>query len=231
MSENFLKEGHIRKLPNGQYRVLSKKNKNLGTYPSKSQAEKRLQQVEYFKHKDQAAADSVNYVIDLTQADEFSYSAIMRCLRKQCDKEQIIYFLKVFKKYFDTAVKEKLQKPERVALQKSVLKLSKLYHVKLSKEIVKNAAISELGESNLVGKYLADIIKFTLNKLPLEKRSFILNKIKDKIYHLNEQEIASKQMPMTASIGQAITFVKHILFNHDAVYTREVLNSIVRNLS
>lgn len=34
-----------------QYRVLSEKtHRNLGTYPSKKQAQARLKQVEFFKH-------------------------------------------------------------------------------------------------------------------------------------------------------------------------------------
>jgi len=33
-----------------QYTVYSKKGKRMGTYPSKKQAKKRLQQIEYFKH-------------------------------------------------------------------------------------------------------------------------------------------------------------------------------------
>lgn len=33
------------------YKVLSEKGKNLGTATSKKAAKKRLQQVEYFKHK------------------------------------------------------------------------------------------------------------------------------------------------------------------------------------
>jgi len=39
----------IRKVKGG-YRLLSKKGKNLGTYPSKAGAEKRERQVQYFKH-------------------------------------------------------------------------------------------------------------------------------------------------------------------------------------
>jgi hypothetical protein len=49
----FLKEARIRKLPNGQYRVLSEKGKNLGTYDSFIGARNRLRQVEYFKHRDE----------------------------------------------------------------------------------------------------------------------------------------------------------------------------------
>jgi hypothetical protein len=33
-----------------EYRLYSKKGKNLGTYPTKSGAEKREKQVNYFKH-------------------------------------------------------------------------------------------------------------------------------------------------------------------------------------
>lgn len=33
------------------YKILSKKGKNLGTASSKKDAQKRLQQIEYFKHK------------------------------------------------------------------------------------------------------------------------------------------------------------------------------------
>lgn len=41
----------IRKTKEG-YRVLSEKGKNLGgPYKSKAEAQKRLRQVEYFKHK------------------------------------------------------------------------------------------------------------------------------------------------------------------------------------
>jgi cytidylate kinase len=40
----------IRKVQGG-YRLLSKKGKNLGTYPSKAGAEKRERQVQYFKHE------------------------------------------------------------------------------------------------------------------------------------------------------------------------------------
>jgi predicted kinase len=42
-------EETIRKVQGG-YRLLSKKGKNLGTYPSKAGAEKRERQVQYFKH-------------------------------------------------------------------------------------------------------------------------------------------------------------------------------------
>lgn len=40
----------IRKQSNGKYQVVSEKGKNLGKDMSKGQAQKRLAQVEWFKH-------------------------------------------------------------------------------------------------------------------------------------------------------------------------------------
>ena len=45
----LVKKAKIRKLPNGKYRVLSEKGKNMGTYDSREGAKKRLRAVEYFK--------------------------------------------------------------------------------------------------------------------------------------------------------------------------------------
>lgn len=149
----------IRKLPNGDYRVLSEKGKNLGTFDSKEKASSRLKQVEFFKHKDSHSADSKEK-IDLTKMEDFSLSAAMRQLRQNGTKEQARTFLKIFKGFFDKAIKNKSQKPDQIALQKTFTKFNKLHPVKLDKELVKDAAISELGNPILVGKYLADIIIF-----------------------------------------------------------------------
>ena len=40
----------IRKVKEG-YRVLSESGRNMGTYATKEEAEKRLKQIEYFKHR------------------------------------------------------------------------------------------------------------------------------------------------------------------------------------
>lgn len=51
MNGSASKVSTIRKVPGkNKWRVLSKKGKNLGEYGSKEKAEKRLQQVEMFKH-------------------------------------------------------------------------------------------------------------------------------------------------------------------------------------
>ncbi len=40
----------IRKVKEG-YRVLSENGRNMGTYKTEEEAKKRLQQIEFFKHK------------------------------------------------------------------------------------------------------------------------------------------------------------------------------------
>jgi len=226
--QDLVKLAKIKKLPNGKYRVLSEKGKNLGTTNTKTEAVKRLKQVEYFKHKDENAAE--DKAIDLTKINDFSFSAIMREMRQHASKEQVHLFLTIFKKEFDKAVRAKLQKPERVALQNSIIKFNKKHPVKLKKKLVKNAAIAELGDPVLVGKYLADIIRFILNKIPLEKRHKALESLRRKFYSLNADEISQKKLPPTSAIGQSITLVKHVLFNQNSDYIREVLKNIVSNL-
>lgn len=226
---NLIKIAYIKKMPNGKYRVFSEKGKNLGTYNSRDAAKKRLRQIEYFKHIDKSNADD-SEIIDLTDMDDFSYSACLRKIRQKCTKEQIREFLKLYKYQFDKAIKAKLQKPEKIALQNAIINFGKRYKIKLNQKLVKNAAVAELGDPVLVGRYMADIIKFTLNRISPERRPNALISLRNKIYNLNENEISMKNLPPSSSMGQAITFVKHVLFDHDANYIRNVINNIVSNL-
>lgn len=229
--QDLVKLAKIRKMPDGRYRVLSMTGKNLGTYKSRKGAEKRLKQVEYFKHLDKShAEDEKGGPIDLTDIDEFAYSAIMRKLRERGTPEQVRQFLTIYKNQFDKAVKGKMHKPDRIALQNAVLKFHKLNPIKLDKKRIKLAAVAELGNADMVGKYLSDIVKFILGRVPQDKRPHALQVLKQKFATMSETEISSKQLPQAAAYGQAITFVKHVLFNHDAHYIRDVLNSLSRNL-
>jgi len=231
--QGLVKVARIRQLPNGSYRVLSQKGKDLGTYKSRKAAEKRLRQVEFFKHLDKSKADDQGNAIapiDLTGADEFSYSALMRKLRQEASPEQVKEFLKLFKLQFDRAVKGKIHKPERIALQNAIIRFHKLHPVKLDKKMVKCAAVAELGNADQVGQYLAGIVHFILNRLEPEKRLRAAQVLKQKFAVMSENAIAGKHMPNAAVYGQAITFVKHVLFNQDATYIRDVLNSLSRSL-
>jgi hypothetical protein len=229
-SQDLVKLAKIRKMPDGMYRVLSQSGKNLGTYKSRKGAEKRLSRVEYFKHFDHSKVDDNTHIIDLTDADEFAYSAIMRKLRQKAKPEQVRKFLMIFKRQFDKAVKGKMHKPEKIALQNTMIKFNKLFKVKLDPKMVKCAAVAELGNAEQVGKYLSDIVKFTLQHLPQDKHFDALDRLKKKFSMMNADEISSKQLPESSAMGQSITFIKHVLFNHDTKYVREVLNSLVRSL-
>jgi hypothetical protein len=228
---HLVKVARVRRLPNGKYRVLSQKGKNLGTFDSERAAKKHLKEVEYFKHLDNShAEDDASTVIDLTDVEEFAYSAVMRKLRQKASIEQVTDFLKLFKAQFDRAVKAKLKKPERVALQNALVKFDRLHKIKLDKKLIKNAAVSELGDSRAVGAYLANIVNFIINRVPADKRLLARDNLKQKFALMGEGEIASKHLPDSAAIAQSITFVKHVLFNHDSAYIREVLNSLVNAL-
>ena len=170
-------------------------------------------------------------LINLKSIDDFSYSAILRQLNQQCSNNQVLLFKKLYKLYFDNAIINNLQKPDAIALQNALVVFNKKHKILLDKDIVKSAAISELGDPRVVGKYLSDIIRFTLTKISPEKRPKAIFNLRNKIYNLNAEQIAMKNLPATSAIGQSITFVKHVLFNHNPKYVREVLNSITRNLT
>ena len=168
--------------------------------------------------------------VDLSEIEDFSYSAVLRQLRKQLSDKEVLEFLKLFKKHFDSAIKKDIQQPDQIALQKALEDLSENISIEFSQDLVKEAFLTELGEPELVGKYLSNIIKFTLNKIDSKNRQKAMNKVKQKIFNLDSNDIAAKKMPPSSSMGQSITFVKHVLFNHDANYVRKVINSIVKYL-
>jgi GH24 family phage-related lysozyme (muramidase) len=50
----IIKHSYIKQIGPKKFRVYSEKGKNMGTYPSKEGAKKRLSQIEYFKHQNSA---------------------------------------------------------------------------------------------------------------------------------------------------------------------------------
>jgi hypothetical protein len=225
----IVKSAKIKKLPSGKYRVLSQRNRNLGTFSSKKAAEKRLKQVEYFKYLDTLDLKPKKE-LDLSKIKFFSLSAIMRELNK-IDPDIANEFIKEYKFYFDQAVKSKMKNVPNVALDHALKKFKKLYKIKIKNKLVKVAAsLPSLGDPKTVGNYLANIVKFILNRISPAKRQKSINRLKQKFYYLNENELGSKKMPASSSLGQSITFVKTVLFNHNPRYIREVLNNLVRYL-
>jgi len=130
----FVKLSYIRKLNNGKYRVYSKNGKNLGTYDSKSAAEKRLKDIEFFKHLNKKAS----LKLDLTKIDEISYSAIMRCLANNYNNDIVSMFQKEFKKFFDQEYLAGKENPQNKSLIKTLLKINKKYPITLTKKLLKD---------------------------------------------------------------------------------------------
>lgn len=58
------KVSYIKKLPDGQYRVYSEKGRNMGTYGSRAAAQKRIKDIEYFKHQDDVRDGDANHYYD-----------------------------------------------------------------------------------------------------------------------------------------------------------------------
>lgn len=136
----LIKQSFIKKMPNGKYRVVSRKGKNLGEYNSKSKAKERLRQVEFFKHKNaeelrglakelriQGKDELCEYILSKiakeTEAGDImadlSYSFVMRNLRKS-NKEKAKKFQEIFKKTFDEGYAEGIKDFEDVALFEAI---------------------------------------------------------------------------------------------------------------
>lgn len=125
----MLKIAYIKEIFKGKWRVLSKKGRNLGTYNSKEQAEKRLKQVEFFKHwpfhpirKKKAVFDLYNKIVlgEGSVEATSTFSAEMRELRKN-NPEKVMDFLKQFNNSFQNALQENIENPEQAALLETKL--------------------------------------------------------------------------------------------------------------
>lgn len=168
---------------------------------------------------------------DLTDVEDFTYSAFLRKMRKKLEKQEFLSFLKIYKIEFDKSVALKLEDAERVSLTKSLIIFNKTIRpIKIDKEIIKNAAVAELGTPEEVGEYLAGIVSFLMKRISPDSRSRSIENLKDKFNKLDVFTMSNKKMPVSSALGQAISFTKQVLFGHDARYIKLVINSIVKNI-
>lgn len=115
----MIKLSYIRKLPNGRWRVFSEKGKNLGTFNSRELAQKRLKQIEMFKHMNKRKRALLNLFDIVKEADiEPFYSFIMRDKNK-IGEEELFSFMSNFKKIFDEELLKGNPEPEVTAMEKS----------------------------------------------------------------------------------------------------------------
>ncbi len=92
------------------------------------------------------------------------------------------------------------------------------------------ATTVQMGSPAQAGKGIADIIKFILQRIKPETRPKVYTNLKQKLLSMSPQEIANKNTPPSASIGQAITFTKTILIGHNPLFIAETLKQIVHHL-
>lgn len=167
---------------------------------------------------------------------DLSYSYVMRQLRKG-DKERQHKFQVTFKEAFDEAIDNDIENPEEAALMTALMaidykeeELTNTADERLERMEKFATTALNLGNPQLAGKGIANIIGFLMQRIDSGKRTKLISKLKQKIWNLNELELYSKKTPDTAALGQAITFLKNVLLGHQPAYIREVLRYVVLNL-
>jgi flagellin-specific chaperone FliS len=214
----LIKISFIKKLPNGKWQVVSIKGKPLGTYKTKEEAVKRLRQIEFFKHKKASKEEDFNPA---------SYSSIVRFLRKNYDDGVVEKFQKCFKEKFDAEILSGNNEPEEDCLKEALKVVSKKDDLIAIKKF--GTAI-DLGNPESAGKYLANLFRFMMKRISQERRQKSIDNLKNKIYFLNEFDMAGKKAPNSAAIGNSIAILKTLLLEQKPQYIRAVLNSTVRHL-
>lgn len=132
----FNKLSIVRKLSNGNFRVY-RNGRNMGTYLLKEAAEERSKKVDCFNEND-LLIKIVSLAKDLRSVDEkglskelliiagagdkadLSYSAVMRELRQDDDKDRTKVFMTVFKEIFDQSFISELEEPQNIALMQAL---------------------------------------------------------------------------------------------------------------
>ena len=77
---------------------------------------------------------------------------------------------------------------------------------------------------------LLKIINFILSKVPYDKQNKRKLRIKTKLLELSPQNLSTTELPEAATIGQALTIVKNMLFGKAPNYIDQVRREIIRKL-
>lgn len=182
-------------------------------------------------------AKSLQDLLSSFDEDVLTYSSFVRFLNKN-DEQLAILFIKIFKETFDNIILNNgydynLDKLEEKVLSKALSKFDETLKSEASQinKLVKIANTSiEMGDPNIAGKRLAEIIKFIFKRIKPESRPKIYAKMRDKILLLNPDEISNKKTPPTSSMGQALTFLKTVLIGNEPYYIRQILINIAKNI-
>jgi len=158
--------------------------------------------------------------IDLSEAENFTFSGVMRQLNKQCNPKEITAFLKLYYNYFNELA-DTDPEPEKKSLIKSLKDFS------ATVGITKQAAIEP---PDVIANNLINIIHLLVNKIKSENQTKALTSIKQKLNTISINDLATKNMPASSAIGQSISFVKQVLFDKDPAYIKTILTKVIQKL-
>ncbi len=172
--------------------------------------------------------------IAIHESEDATYTSMLRQLNKEQDPAIVREFRTIFKQTFDDAIMDGTSNPEEKALQTAIKFIDNLNENIVKKNSIiynlRKFADNELGNPHDVGIYLSNLIRFILRKISDKNRNKSIRNLRNKIYMLNEYELANKKMPPASSLGQSLVIVKHLMFGKEPQYIRQVLNSIVSHL-
>jgi site-specific recombinase len=250
--------GFIRHTNKDTYRVYASSGRKVEEFSSYEDAERFLndfnseeeKSLKFLRnlakdanlHKNEKIKSTALYAIaeltgDLNTKADLSYSSIMRDLKDKPEERKL--FMETFKKAFDDAFINELDNPEEIALfaamkemsdKKKDLKEAKAFSNIDNRLYKLGQSAVEMGSVENAGVILSQIIRFIMKRVDYVKRPIYIMKLKNKIWYLDEFNIASKKTPQTAALGQAITFMKTILQGHKPDFIRKVISEVVRNL-
>jgi len=153
-----------------------------------------------------------------------TYSSVLRDLNKNNDKEKIKPFMKKFKEAFDNAMDKDLEDHQDIALNEA-----KKVIASPTDRFVKLAQLAMGNNPTYVGKIVSDIVKVILARVPHDKVN-TYNDMRNKILNINVADVSGKNLPDTATYGQAITLIKTLLSGYDPEFVKKVLISTANNL-
>jgi hypothetical protein len=182
-------------------------------------------------------AKSLQDLMSSFDEEVLTYSSLVRFLNKK-DEQAAISFMKIFKQIFDEQIASQdydydLNELEQGILSKAMSKFDETLKSEAFQinKLVKIANTSiEMGDPNIAGKRLAEIIKFMLKRIKPESRPKIYEKMREKILLLNPDEISNKKTPATSAMGQSLTFLKTVLIGNEPYYIRQILINIAKNM-
>lgn len=233
----MIKQSRIKQISKNKFRIYSRSGKNLGTYKSRKAAEERLKEIEMFKHmKKKKSLLSLYNLIKISKNDDEqldkiipkTFSSVMRDINKE-NPSEIKNFMESFKESFNRSLLESVENPDEIALMQTLNDVKNKYAF-TKKQIKLAGTILEMGNADMAGKTIANMVKYLASRMPTSEQSKVLSILRNRISKLNEYEIAAKRNPPSSALGQAIAFIKNMLSAKNAGYIRDVLNKTVDNL-